>query len=110
MTPGQLVARLVRAGELEVPGEGPGRNRLVTFDTTHFLFHVPDGFEADYSGLTDYFKAIRAAFRRSPNLPRDPRRRGKYIACQIWIEGTFAREFTQVIVRNPSLGIVRNEL
>jgi hypothetical protein len=25
-------------------------------------FHGPDGFEADYSGLTDYFKVIRAAF------------------------------------------------
>jgi predicted ester cyclase len=55
----------------------------------------PDGFEADYSGLTDYFKAIRAAFD-----DRSIRRgiivaEGNYIACQTWIEGTFVREFTQ---------------
>ena len=49
----------------------------------------------DYTGLTDYFKAIRAAF--------DDRsiRRGiivveeNNVACQTWIEGTFVREFTQ---------------
>jgi hypothetical protein len=32
------------------------------FDTRQFRFHGPDGFEADYSGLANYFKAIRAAF------------------------------------------------
>jgi predicted ester cyclase len=65
------------------------------FDTTHFRFHGPGGFEADYSGLTDYFKAIRAAFddrtiRRGIIVAE-----GEYIACQTWIEATFVREFTQ---------------
>ena len=32
------------------------------FDKSKFRFHGPDGFEADYVGLTNYFKSIRAAF------------------------------------------------
>jgi predicted ester cyclase len=64
------------------------------FDATQYRFHGPDGFEADYSGLTDYFKAVRAAFD-----DRSMRRgiiiaEGDYVACQTWIEGTFVREFT----------------
>ncbi|MGO4139137.1 ester cyclase [Rhizobium brockwellii] len=90
----QLVTRLKRAGELEVSGEDQAETDTY-FDTTGFRFHGPDGFEADYAGLTSYFTAIRAAF--------DDRsiRRGiivaerNYIACQTWIEGTFVREFTQ---------------
>jgi len=94
MTGNQLVARLRRAGELEVSGEDQAETDSY-FDTTHFRFHGPDGFEADYSGLTDYFKAIRAAFD-----DRSIRRgiivaEGNYIACQTAIEGTFVREFTQ---------------
>jgi predicted ester cyclase len=90
----QLVARLKRAGELEVSGEDQAETDSY-FDTAHFCFHGPDGFEADYSGLTNYFKAIRAAFD-----DRSIRRgiivaEGNYIACQTWIEGTFVREFTQ---------------
>jgi predicted ester cyclase len=90
----QLIARLKRAGELEISGEDQAETDSY-FDTAHFRFHGPDGFEADYSGLTNYFKAIRAAF--------DDRsiRRGivvaerNYIACQTWIEGKFVREFRQ---------------
>jgi predicted ester cyclase len=74
------------------------------FDTRQFRFHGPDGFETDYAGLANYFKAIRAAF--------DDRsiRRGiivaeaNYIACQTWIEGTFVREFTQ----SPAGALVAN--
>ena len=93
MTRDQLVGRLKRAGELEVSGEDQAETDLY-FDTAHFRFHGPDGFEADYSGLTNYFKAIRAAFD-----DRSIRRgiivaEGDYIACQTWIEGTFVREFT----------------
>ena len=57
----ELVARLIRAGELEVSGE----DQIETdsyFDTSQFRFHGPDGFETDYAGLTEYFKSIRAAF------------------------------------------------
>jgi predicted ester cyclase len=54
----------------------------------------PIGESTDYSGLTNYFRAIRAAFD-----DRSIRRgiivaEGNYIACQTWIEGTFVREFT----------------
>jgi predicted ester cyclase len=89
-----LVARLRRAGELQVSGDNQAELDSY-FDTRQFRFHGPDGFETDYAGLANYFKAIRAAF--------DDRsiRRGivvaeaNYIACQTWIEGTFVREFTQ---------------
>ena len=90
----ELVARFKRAGELQISGENQAETDSY-FDTTNFRFHGPDGFEADYVGLTDYFKAIRAAFD-----DRSIRRgiivaEGNYIACQTWIEGKFAREFTQ---------------
>jgi predicted ester cyclase len=93
MTRDELVPRLIKAGELEVLG-GDQAETDSYFDTTQFRFHGPDGFEADYSGLTNYFKSIRAAFD-----DRSIRRgiivaEGNYIACQTWIEGTFVREFT----------------
>jgi hypothetical protein len=86
MTRDQLVSRLRRAGELEVSGEDQAETASY-FDTTHYRFHGPDGFETDYSGLTEYFKAIRTAFD-----DRSIRRglivaEGNYIACQTWIEG-----------------------
>ena len=94
MTREQLVARLKRAGELEVSGEDQAETDSY-FDAAPYRFHGPDGFEADYAGLTNYFKAIRAAFD-----DRSIRRgiivaEGNYIACQTWIEGKFVREFTQ---------------
>ena len=94
MTRDRLVARLKRAGELEVYG-GDQAETDSYFDTVHFRFHGPAGFEADYAGLTHYFRAVRAAFD-----DRSIRRgiivvEGNYIACQTWIEGRFVREFTQ---------------
>lgn len=57
----ELVARLVRAGELEVSGEH--QDELPEyFDVAGFVFHGPDGFESDFAGLGDYFASIRAAF------------------------------------------------
>lgn len=89
----ELVARLVRAGELEVSGENPGEADTY-FDTENFRFHGPDGFEADYAGLAEYFRSLRAAFddrgiRRGLIVAE-----GDVIACQTWIEGTFVRPFT----------------
>jgi hypothetical protein len=90
----ELVERLVRAGELEVSGED--QDDLGTyFDTENFAFHAPDGFDTDYAGLAEYFRSLRAAFddrtiRRGIIVAE-----GEYIACQTWIEGTFARPFTQ---------------
>src|ERR1700732_3553499 len=88
-----LVVRLRRAGELHVSGDNQAELDSY-FDTRQFRFHGPDGFEADYAGLTNYFKAVRAAFD-----DRSIRRgiivaEGEYIACQTWIEGRFVREFT----------------
>jgi predicted ester cyclase len=89
-----LVARLKRAGELDVSGADQAELESY-FDTKQFRFHGPDGFEADFEGLNNYFKAVRAAFdelsiRRGIIVVQ-----GTYVACQTWIEGTFAREFTQ---------------
>lgn len=94
MTRDDLVARLVRAGELEVSGASPAEVDSY-FDTAQFRFHGPDGFETDYAGLTRYFESIRAAFD-----DRSIRRgiivvEGLHVACQTWIEGRFVREFTQ---------------
>jgi predicted ester cyclase len=90
----QLIARVIRAGELDMSGEDQPEMDSY-FDTRQFRFHGPDGFETDYSGLTNYFKAIRAAFEdrsiRRGIIVAD----GNFIACQTWIEGTFIREFTQ---------------
>src|ERR1700733_11307709 len=90
----ELTERLVRAGELE--GSGDDQDEADTyFDTENFAFHAPDGFDTDYAGLTEYFRSFRAAFddrtiRRGIIVAE-----GQYIACQTWIEGTFARPFTQ---------------
>ncbi len=94
LTRNELVARLVRAGELEVSGADQ-READSYFDTENFRFHGPDGFEADYQGLSGYFQSIREAFD-----DRTIRRgilvvEGNTVACQTWIEGTFARPFTQ---------------
>ena len=89
----ELVARLVRAGELEVSGEDPAEVATY-FDTENFRFHGPGDFESDFAGLMAYFASVREAFD-----DRSIRRgivvtEGGHIACQTWIEGTFAREFT----------------
>jgi predicted ester cyclase len=94
VTRDELVTRLVRAGELEMSGEDQ-REVDSYFATEEFRFHGPDGFEADYAGLTEYFASIRSAFD-----DRSIRRgiivvEGLFVACQTWMEGTFVRDFTQ---------------
>ncbi len=89
----ELIARLIRAGELEISGEDQAETDTY-FDTERFRFHGPAGFETDYEGLTNYFRSIRAAFEE-----RSIRRGiivvdGNYVACQTWMEGRFVREFT----------------
>ena len=93
MTRDELVARLVRAGELQVSGQDQAELDTY-FAIEEFRFHGPDAFESDYAGLTDYFASIRAAFdgrsiRRGIMVVE-----GHQVACQTWIEGTFVREFT----------------
>ncbi len=90
----KLVNRLIRAGELEVSGE----NQVETdsyFDTENFKFHGPDGFNTDYTGLTNYFKSLREAFENRTIKRGIIVADGDYVSCQTWIEGTFVKEFTQ---------------
>lgn len=89
----ELVARLIKAGELEV--SGGDQNEIDTyFDTEAFRFHGPGGFEADYAGLTAYFLSIRTAFEERSIRRGIVVAEGNLIACQTWIEGRFVREFT----------------
>ncbi len=90
----ELVARLVRAGELEVSGENQAEVDTY-FATEEFRFHGPDGFESDYAGLTDYFGSIRSAFDNRSIRRGIVVAEGSHVACQTFIEGTFVREFTQ---------------
>ncbi|MEU4191644.1 nuclear transport factor 2 family protein [Kribbella sp. NPDC026611] len=89
----ELVARLVRAGELEVSGENPEEADSY-FDIENFSFHGPGGFDADYAGLTEYFRSLRAAFAHRTIRRGIIIAEGDYIACQTWIEGTFVHPFT----------------
>jgi len=89
----ELVARLVRAGEIEVTGEDI--ETVGDYFAPGFEFNGPGDFVADFNGLLDYFASVRAGFD-----DRSIRRgiivvEGNTIACQTWIEGTFVREFTQ---------------
>jgi predicted ester cyclase len=93
LTRDQLVTRLIKAGEIEVLG-GEQEEIDSYFETRQFRFHGPEGFEADYAGLTEYFQSIRAAFddrsiRRGIIIAE-----GNHFACQTWMEGSFVREFT----------------
>ena len=89
-----IIARLVRAGELEVLG-GDAAETASYFAVKVFRFHGPDGLETDYAGLGGYFNSVRAAFdelsiRRGVMLVD-----GDHVACRTWIEGRFVRPFTQ---------------
>ena len=89
----ELVARLVKAGELEVHG-APAEEIASYFDVEHFRFHGPAGFETDYEGLSAYFSSIRAAFEDRSIQRGIMIVEGNMIACQTWIEGKFVNEFT----------------
>ena len=93
-TRSELVARLVRAGELEVSGEDQAEVDTY-FDQESFRFHGPGGLESDYAGLTAYFASVRAAFDDRKITRGIIVAEGRTVACQTWIEGTFVREFTQ---------------
>ncbi|MGX5802181.1 ester cyclase [Bradyrhizobium sp. Arg314] len=93
LTRDELVARLVKAGELEVAG-APAAEIAGYFDVENFRFHGPDGFESDFDGLNSFFAAIRAALE-----DRKIRRgimvvEGNMVACQTWITGRFVHAFT----------------
>src|SRR5258707_15006576 len=87
ITRNELVARLTRAGELELSGEEAETDSY--FDTDQFRFHGPGGLETDYAGLMSYFTSVRAAFDDRSIRHGIIVAEGDYIACQTWIEGTF---------------------
>ena len=93
LTRDELIARLVKAGELEVAGT-PATEIAGYFEVGNLRFHRPDGFESDFDGLNSYFAAIRSAFE-----DRKIRRgimvvEGTVVACQTWITGRFVHAFT----------------
>jgi predicted ester cyclase len=64
-----------------------------TYFAPGFRWHGPDGAETDAEGLAKLFADFRDAFddrsiRRGIMVAE-----GDFIACQTWIEGTFAREY-----------------
>jgi hypothetical protein len=89
----ELVARLVRAGEIEVSGEDI--ETIGDYFAAGFEFNGPGSFVADFNGLSDYFASVRAAFDDRSIQRGIMVVEGNTIACQTWIEGTFVREFTQ---------------
>ena len=93
-TRSELVARLVRAGELQVSGDDQAELETY-FDQEVFRFHGPGGFDTDCAGLLAYFASLRAAFDDRKITRGIVVAEGNTIACQTWIEGTFTREFTQ---------------
>jgi predicted ester cyclase len=93
MSRDEFVARLVRAGELEVSGEN--QEEVDGYFSPHFTFHGPGGWEADYAAFTAYFRSWRHAFDDRKITRGIVIVEGDYIACQTTMEGDFVREFTQ---------------
>ena len=94
----QLVARLVRAGELEVSGDSP--EEAADYFAPDFTFHAPGGSDADFEGLGAYFASLRAAFEDRSIHRGIMVVEGNTIACQTWIEGTFVDTFKSVSDRS----------
>jgi predicted ester cyclase len=93
ITRDQLIARIVKAGELFVFGDDKDEVDSY-FDISNFRFHSP-GVDIGYASLKNYFKSIRAAFDDRSIKRGVIVAEGNYIACQTWIGGKFVREFTQ---------------
>jgi predicted ester cyclase len=89
----EFVARLVRAGELEVSGEN--QEEVDGYFSPDFTFHGPGGWEANYAAFTAYFRSWRHAFDNRKITRGIVIVEGDYIACQTTMEGDFVREFTQ---------------
>jgi hypothetical protein len=62
----ELVAGLVRVGELELTGED--EESVDAYFAPDFAFHGPDGAESDYEGLKRYFASLRAAGHHLPHV------------------------------------------
>jgi len=89
----ELVAGLVRVGELELTGEDEAK--VDSYFAPDFVFHGPDGAEMDYQGLKAYFASMRAAFDDLTITRGIIVVEGDHVACQTTMVGTFMREFTR---------------
>jgi predicted ester cyclase len=89
----ELVAGLIRIGQLELTGENEAE--VDAYFAPDFTFHGPDGAETDYAGLKGYFASLRVAFDDLTISRGIVVVEGDYVACQTTIRGTFVREFTQ---------------
>ena len=72
LTRDELVARLIRAGELEV-SEGDQPEIDSYFDTSKFRFHGPDGFRGGLRGSHELFQVHTSGVRLSFNSARNNR-------------------------------------
>jgi predicted ester cyclase len=88
----ELVAGLIRVGELELTGEHEAE--VDAYFAPDFTFHGPDGAELDYQGLKAYFASLRGAFDDLTITRGIVVVEGDYVACQTTITGSFTREFT----------------
>jgi predicted ester cyclase len=88
----ELVAGLIRVGELEMTGED--EEAVNAYFAPDFRFHGPDGVELEREGLAAFFASIRAAFTDLTITRGIILAEGDYVACQTSIAGTFVREFT----------------
>ena len=87
----ELVARMIRAGELELSGEEAGELRGYFADG--YIFRGPGGIEMDVDGLLAYFEQVRRAFDNRTITRGVIIVEGNNMACQTRIEGDFVREF-----------------
>ena len=81
----ELVAGLVRAGELLITGEDEAAIRA--YFAPDFVFHGPDGVEADLDGLNEFFASLRAAFDDRTITRGIIVVEGNDVACQTSITG-----------------------
>jgi predicted ester cyclase len=88
----ELVAGLIRVGELELTGDNEAE--VDGYFAPGFVFHGPDGAQLDYEGLKAYFASMRAAFDDLTISRGTIIVEGDYVACQTTITGAFVREFT----------------
>jgi predicted ester cyclase len=88
----ELVAGLVRIGELEMTGKQ--QDEIDAYFAPDFVFHDTDGSTMSYDDLNAYFASLRAAFDNLKITRGITVVEGDFISCQTTIEGDFVRTFT----------------
>jgi predicted ester cyclase len=88
----ELVAGLVRIGELEMTGEHS--DEIDAYFAPGFVFHDTDGATRSYEQLSAYFANLRDAFDKLRITRGIIVVEGDFVSCQTTIEGDFVRTFT----------------